>query len=191
MAGRRLAMLMVMFAVDAVVVPLVNVLDLEAVRAPDTNVSQAANSTFDTAPVTLEEKRVTEAESATADRVLNDRELARDEAWQNARGSLAVASDPPIRSAAVFDMLKAETNKFAELEGAIKAAKVDATRKRRISELAGSAWDAHETLKLKQLRESAAEAALRNAHAAVGAAQRDELELLRELKIERNRERAS
>lgn len=105
----------------------------------------------------------------------------------NARGSLAVASDPPIRSGAVFAMLSAETDRFAQLETSIKAAKATASHKRRISELTGSAWDAHESLKLKQLRESAATVALEDSKIATKKARSLETELLQELQVEKNR----
>ena len=66
--------------------------------------------------MTLEEKQVADAMSDAADSRVAHLEKARDEAWHNSRGSLAVASNPPIRSSAMFAMLSAETDKFAQLE---------------------------------------------------------------------------
>jgi hypothetical protein len=106
---------------------------------------------------------------------------------RQARGNLAVASSPPIRSSSVHAMLAAETDKFAQLEAAIKAAKDAVAHKRRIAELAGGAWDAHESGKLKKLRLAAAEAGLASAKQAVAKAAAQEAEMLRELAIERNR----
>ena len=195
------------------------------------------------APVTAEEKNVAEAASVAADKMVSTLETQRDEAWQTARGNLAVASHPPIRSSAVLGLLTAETDKvnvdaapissashntlfwhspahvifirlsqfavchshvlssaaydsllcrsppaqFAQLEASIKKAKAEAAHQRRLAELAGGAWDALESKKLKGLRVTAAEAALtaaREAEVKMGA---KEAELLRELAIERQR----
>ena len=53
-------------------------------------------------------------------------------------------------------MLSSETDKLAQLEGAIKQAKAVAAHKRRIADLAGGAWDALESKRLKLLRLQAA-----------------------------------
>ena len=95
--------------------------------------------------------------------------------------------NPPIRADTVFAMLSAETDRFAQLETSIKAAKAQAAHKRRIAELTGSAWDAHESLKLKTLREQAAIVALEDSKIATKKAKTHEMELLQELNVEKNR----
>ena len=84
-------------------------------------------------------------------------------------------------------MLSAETDRFAQLEASIKTAKAQAAHKRRIAELTGAAWDAHESLKLKTLREQAATIALEDSKIATKKAKRHERELLQELQVEKNR----
>jgi len=176
--------------------PLQPEADLIATNATvnDTKVSfsTVANETESLAeaevtPVSIEEKHLAEAASAAADRVVEALEKVRDEAWRNARGSLAIASDPPIRSAAVFDMLSAETDRFAQLEGQINAAKAKSAHKRRIADLAGGAWDAHEGMKLKTLREQEAQTRLAEAKAAKAKAVASEIEYIHELMLEKGR----
>ena len=147
---------------------------------------EMANATILPA-MTLEEKTIADADSAAADSAVAKLEKARDEAWHHARGNLAVASSPPIRSSAVFAMLSSETDKFAQLENSITTAKNVAAHKRRIAELAGSAWDALESKRLKKLRLQAAEAGLIAARAADAKAVSDEAELLREYALEKSR----
>ena len=74
------------------------------------------NTTVAKVGVSLEEKQVADAAAFSADKVVTQLELQRDAAWQTARGNLAVATNPPIRSSAVLGMLTAETDKFASLE---------------------------------------------------------------------------
>ena len=93
----------------------------------------------------------------------------------------------PASAGAVFSLLSAETDKFAQLEAAITQAKAVASHKRRVAELAGGAWDALESKRLKKLRLEAAEAALIAARAAEAKAKSNEKELLRELATERAR----
>jgi hypothetical protein len=59
--------------------------------------------------------------------------------------------------------------------------------KRRVAELTGAAWDAHESLKLKELRAQSAVVALEDATTAAQKAKELELELLRELQVEAGR----
>lgn len=94
---------------------------------------------------------------------------------------------PASRGALLCRLLSAETDRFASLEASIKAAKQKALHKRRVAELAGSAWDAHEDRKLKELRESIAASALEKARTELVDTQTLESELLRELQIERGR----
>jgi len=141
----------------------------------------------DTHRVTIEEKHLAEAASAAADQAVQKLEKVRDEAWRNARGSLAIASDPPIRSSAVFDMLTGVTSKFAQLEASINEAKAKRDHARRIADLAGTAWDAHEGRALKRLREREATLRLNEAREAVAQAEATEEESLRELKLEKAR----
>jgi len=152
-----------------------------AVTPPSTVVNATPSSTRS---VSIEDKQVAEAASAAADKVVAKLEVARDEAWQNARGSLAVASNPPIRSSRVYEMLSAETDRFAQLEDAINNAKANSVHKRRVAELTGAAWDAHESLRLKKLRASASVLALEQAKEAAEQARVLEQELLHELATE-------
>ena len=181
----------------------------------DEGTVNASNATRQFPPMTLEEKQAADAASAAADNRVTHLEKERDEAWQHSRGNLAVMSSPPVRSASVFALLSAETDKFAvsvppaksnahrplsrriadlpscpwqQLEGAIKQAKDVAAHKRRVAELAGGAWDALESKRLKLLRLQAAEAGLAAARAAEAKARADEAELLRELALERARD---
>lgn len=71
-----------------------------------------STSTLNTG-MTLDDKQAAEADSAAADTRVSHLEKSRDEAWHNARGNLAVASSPPIRSSAVFALLSTETERFA------------------------------------------------------------------------------
>ena len=137
--------------------------------------------------LTLDEKIEAETESVAADNHVSSLEKNRDEAWHNARGTLALASSPPIRSEGVFSLLSAETDRFAQLEASIKQAKAESTHKRRLAELAGSAWDAQESQRLKALRLEAAEAGLVAARQAEAKAREDQAELLRELTLEKAR----
>ena len=84
-------------------------------------------------------------------------------------------------------LLRQETDKFAQLEASIKAAKADAFHKRRIAELSGGAWDGLENMRLKKLRLKTANAGLTAAIAAEKKARTDEAEYMRELAIEKNR----
>jgi len=145
----------------------------------------------ESARVTIEDKQVADAASVAADKAVGHLEIARDEAWSHARGSLAVASDPPIRSSRVYALLSAETDRFAQLESAIKDAKAHSVHKRRVAELTGAAWDAHESLKLKKLRASSAAIALEQATTAAQKAEELEQELLRELEVEAGKQAAS
>ena len=149
--------------------------------------NQSATPRANEPAVTMEEKHVSEAASAQADRAVEELELLRDETWRNARGSLAIASDPPIRSGAVFEMLSAETERFAQLEASIKAAKAKQAHARRVAELTGSAWDAHEAFKLKELREQQAEFRAEEAKVARTEAAALEREYLKELRLEKAR----
>ena len=135
----------------------------------------------------MEEKHLSEAASHLADRAVEELELLRDETWRNARGSLAIASDPPIRSGAVFETLSTETERFAQLEASIKAAKAKQAHARRVAELTGSAWDAHEAVKLKELREQQAEFRAEEAKVARTEAAALEREYLKELRLEKAR----
>jgi len=137
-----------------------------------------------TIPVTIDDKQVADAASVAADKAVGHLEAARDEARSHARGSLSVASNPPIRSSRVYALLSAETDRFAQLESAIKDAKAHSVHKRRVAELTGAAWDAHESLKLKELRASSATIALEQATIASQKARELEKELLRELQVE-------
>ena len=76
--------------------------------------------------MTLDEKQTYEAASAAADKRVTSLEKDRDVAWHLARGNLALASNPPIRSSKVFEFMKSETDKFAQLEAAITQAKAEA-----------------------------------------------------------------
>lgn len=149
--------------------------------------NQSATPRANEPAVTMEEKHLSEAASAQADRAVEELELLRDETWRNARGSLAIASDPPIRSGAVFEMLSAETERFAQLEASIKAAKAKQAHARRVAELTGSAWDAHEAFKLKELREQQAEFRAEEAKVARTEAAALEREYLKELRLEKAR----
>ena len=149
--------------------------------------NQSATPRANDPAVTMEEKHLSEAASAQADRAVEELELLRDETWRNARGSLAIASDPPIRSGAVFEMLSAETERFAQLEASIKAAKAKQAHARRVAELTGSAWDAHEAFKLKELREQQAEFRAEEAKVARTEAAALEREYLKELRLEKAR----
>ena len=135
--------------------------------------------------MTLDEKIEAETESVEADNHVSALEKSRDEAWHNARGTLALASSPPIRSSGVFSLLSAETDRFGQLEASIKQAKDEASHKRRVAELAGNAWDAQESQRLKLLRLEAAEAGLVAARQAEAKAREDEAELLHELALEK------
>jgi len=139
----------------------------------------------ETTTVTLEEKQVADAAAFASDKVVTKLEVQRDEAWQTARGNLAVATHPPIRSSAVLGLLSKETDRFAQLEASIKKAKDEAKHQRRIADLVGGAWDAAESRKLKGLRVQAAEAALADARVVEMKKREEEAELLRELDIER------
>lgn len=161
---------------------------MEEPAAAVTPPSTVVNATPSTRSVSIEDKQVAEAASAAADKVVAKLEVARDEAWQNARGSLAVASNPPIRSSRVYEMLSAETDRFAQLEDAINNAKANSVHKRRVAELTGAAWDAHESLRLKKLRASASVLALEQAKEAAEQASVLEQELLRELEVEAGRQ---
>ena len=153
----------------------------EEAEMPMENVS--TNATTRLPPMTLEQKQVADAASSSADQRVTVLEKARDEAWQHARGNLAVASSPPIRSSAVFALLSAETEKFAQLEGAITNAKDEAARKRRMADLSGGAWDALESKRLALLRLQAADAGLTAARLAESKARSNEAELLSELEL--------
>lgn len=139
------------------------------VDALNATVADALNATTVMLPdesypaVSIADKQVAEAKSAAADKTVSSLELQRDAAWQTARGNLAVATHPPIRSSAVLGLLSKETDKFAALEAAIKKAKDEAAHQRRVAELTGGAWDAHESRRLKGLKTMAAEAALADA----------------------------
>ena len=165
--------------------------ELYDAKSRDITVALAANQSAtpraNEPAVTMEEKHLSEAASAQADRAVEELELLRDETWRNARGSLAIASDPPIRSGAVFEMLSAETERFAQLEASIKAAKAKQAHARRVAELTGSAWDAHEAFKLKELREQQAEFRAEEAKVARTEAAALEREYLKELRLEKAR----
>ena len=158
--------------------------------ALDASSGAVANTTTEEeyTPMTLDEKQTYEAASAAADKRVTSLEKDRDVAWHLARGNLALASNPPIRSSKVFEFMKSETDKFAQLEAAITQAKAEAAHKRRISDLAGGAWDSLESKKLKGLRLDAAKLGLTAAIAAEAKARADEEEMLRELAIEKQRE---
>jgi len=157
--------------------------------------SLVANATAEPAAVNytaepaifLADKQNAEAASIAADRKVTGLEKLRDEAWRSARGSLALASNPPIRSASVLGLLSAERDRFAKIEADIKTAKSEAQHHRRIAELAGGAFDALESFKLKSQRVETAEGALRRARAERDRTKKEEAELLRELTIERQR----
>ena len=149
--------------------------------------NQSATPRANEPAVTMEEKHLSEAASHLADRAVEELELLRDETWRNARGSLAIASDPPIRSGAVFEMLSTETERFAQLEASIKAAKAKQAHARRVAELTGSAWDAHEAVKLKELREQQAAFRAEEAKVARTEAAALEREYLKELRLEKAR----
>lgn len=153
----------------------------------DANVTTASPTDSPKHGVSLEEKQVADTAAFAAEKVVTQLEVQRDEAWQTARGNLAVATNPPIRSSAVLGMLSAETDKFAQLEASIKKAKDEAKHQRRIAELVGGAWDAAESRKLKALRVQAAEAALAASRVAELKKREEETELLHELEIERQR----
>lgn len=152
-------------------------------------VALEASTTNATTPtdITVAEKQAAEEASAKADAVVSQLEHARDEAWRDSRANLAIASSPPIRSESVFGLLSAETERFAQLEASIKAAKAEAAHKRRLSELAGGAWDAVASRKLKVLRRTTAAAHLVDAKANEAAAYATEADLFRELGVERLR----
>ncbi len=95
----------------------------------------------ETAPgtVTLSMKEEADKASEVADAAVRALEFARDEAWRDSRGNLAIASSPPIRSEAVLDLLTSETQRFEKLEGQIRDAKEFARHKRRLAVRAPSA----------------------------------------------------
>jgi len=161
-----------------------------ATAGPDATAGpEVVNSTVEEVrpAVFLADKQNAEAASIAADRKVTGLEKLRDEAWRSARGSLALASNPPIRSASVLGLLSAERDRFAKIEADIKTAKTEAQHHRRIAELAGGAFDALESFKLKSQRVETADGALRRARAERDRAHAQEAEMLRELAIERAR----
>lgn len=136
---------------------------------------------------TLEDVRVADAKAAMVEKKVKQLEASRDEAWKVARGNLAVATHPPIRSSAVFAMLNAETEAFRQLEANINQAKREQAHYRRVAELAGGARDAAESAKLRGIRVAGARKALADAIAAEEREKTREVELLRELQVEKAR----
>ena len=193
MRGRAVLLLVCLFfsCSRAAFAPALLQPELYDAKSRDITVASVANQSAtpraNEPAVTMEEKHLSEAASAQADRAVEELELLRDETWRNARGSLAIASDPPIRSGAVFEMLSAETERFAQLEASIKAAKAKQAHARRVAELTGSAWDAHEAFKLKELREQQAEFRAEEAKVARTEAAALEREYLKELRLEKAR----